>query len=586
MRQSISNNQINWIIISLRWLIILGVAISLVSGEYSYWLLGIFLFILCAWNIFHTAVIVLRIRLSSDRFLIIFGDIVIALVLFIFTGAYQGKIFWVGIMPLITAALLFSYLGGIILAFVNTIIQGLIGVVINEPRYALISMVSLLVVYLASGGLLAYVKEHIKLQVKRTRATDEALRSKSGVPVSERYGAIYEIVSSLTSTLNYQRVLETALDVSANALSNLGSSEDRLVCAVLLYSADEDEGTLLTIGSARRLTPADLRVKLPGTEGLIAQAISLGEACYAADPEKDAELHQIVSIRSCGVVGVLPIRSGLETYGVLVYAHPEADFFTPERREILDIVCNQVVIAIQNARLYRDLELEKERMMEIQEETRKKLARDLHDGPTQSISALALRVNYARRLLERDATQAADELFKVEELARQTTKEIRHMLFTLRPLVLESQGLIAALESMAQKMRETFNQNVIIEADSKVIPNLETGKQGVIFYIAEEAVNNARKHAKAKHIWVRLMPASAGIVLLEIEDDGMGFDTGEVTKDYESRSSLGMVNMRERTELVNGVLQIDSAKGKGTVIRVYIPTTEEAIDQLRHKREF
>ncbi len=84
------------------------------------------------------------------------------------------------------------------------------------------------------------------------------------------------------------------------------------------------------------------------------------------------------------------------------------------------------------------------------------------------------------------------------------------MLFTLRPLVLESQGLIAALESMAEKMRETYGQNVIIQADPNLVEELEMGKQAVIFYIAEEAINNARKHAQARHVWVRLKSASRG----------------------------------------------------------------------------
>ncbi len=585
MRQSISNNMINWIIISLRWVVIIGLAVSLTAGDYSYWLLGVFLFVLSAWNIFHSAVIILHRRLFSDRYLIIFGDAVIAVILFIFTGAYQGRVFWVGVLPLTSAALLYSYQGGLILAFANTIIQGSIGVLINEPRLALISMISMLVGYLAYGALLGYVKGQIGSYLEKNKPVEEEHRQKSNFSDPARYGSIYEIVSSLSATLNYERVLETALDVSASALSNLESPEDRLVCAVLLYSANPDEANQLSIGSARRLTPSDMRVRLPGAEGLIAQAISQGEACYALNPEKDEELHRIVAFRACKVAGCLPIRLGLETYGVLIYTHPDVDYFTPERRELLDIICNQVVIAIQNARLYRDLELEKERMMEIQEEGRKKLARDLHDGPTQSVAALALRVNYARRLIERDKDTAADELFKVEELARRTTKEIRHMLFTLRPLVLESQGLIAAFHSMAEKMRETFDQEVIIQADPKVVPELEAGKQAVVFYIGEEAVNNARKHAHAKHIWVRLITASEGIVLLEIEDDGVGFDVGEVNQNYENRSSLGMVNMRERTELVNGVLQLTSEKGKGTLIRVYIPISEAAADQLRHNRD-
>ena len=158
------------------------------------------------------------------------------------------------------------------------------------------------------------------------------------------------------------------------------------------------------------------------------------------------------------------------------------------------------------------------------------------------------------------------------------------MLFTLRPLILESQGLTAALTAMAEKMRETFGQNVLINVDENVLENMEMGKQGVIFYIIEEATNNARKHANAVHIWVRLRPFEAGIALLEIEDDGLGFDVEAVNKSYDKRGSLGMVNLRERTELVNGLLNIDSAPGKGTRIQVCIPLTEEAADRLHHAK--
>ena len=192
-----------------------------------------------------------------------------------------------------------------------------------------------------------------------------------------------------------------------------------------------------------------------------------------------------------------------------------------------------------------------------------------------------MRVNFARRLIDRDVKATSDELFKIEDLARRTTKEIRHMLFTLRPLVLESQGLIPALESMADKMHETYNQHVIIQADPGVVDQLEPAKQTVAFYIAEEAINNARKHAKAEHTWVRLKPLQGNLALLEIEDDGIGFDIQAVDSSYDNRGSLGMLNMRERTELVNGVLQIDSTQGKGTHIRVLIPLNEEASDRIR-----
>jgi signal transduction histidine kinase len=282
------------------------------------------------------------------------------------------------------------------------------------------------------------------------------------------------------------------------------------------------------------------------------------------------------------------MRSGFNVYGVLIFGHPDENYFTRDRCDVLAIIARQAVIAIQNARLYQDIADEKERIVEVQEEARKKLARDLHDGPTQSVAAMAMRVNLARRMVERGLTQESmDELTKIEDLARRTSKEIRHMLFTLRPLVLESQGLTAALQAMADKMKETFEQNVIIQVDENLASQLEMGKTGVIFYIAEEAVNNARKHAQAAHIWVRLkpLPKQADIAFLEIADDGLGFDVEAVNKSYDKRGSLGMVNLRERSELVNGILHIESAPGKGAKIQVFIPLTEDAADQLHHARD-
>jgi signal transduction histidine kinase len=139
---------------------------------------------------------------------------------------------------------------------------------------------------------------------------------------------------------------------------------------------------------------------------------------------------------------------------------------------------------------------------------------------------------------------------------------------------------------MADKMQETYGQNVTINVEERVTNQLEMGKQGVIFYIIEEAVNNARKHANAPTIAVTLKQMEPGLALLDVSDDGSGFDVKAVTQSYDKRthSSLGMVNLRERAELVNGLLQIDSQPGQGTRVMVYIPLTEEAADRLHHDR--
>jgi signal transduction histidine kinase len=107
-------------------------------------------------------------------------------------------------------------------------------------------------------------------------------------------------------------------------------------------------------------------------------------------------------------------------------------------------------------------------------------------------------------------------------------------------------------------------------------------KQTVIFYLVEEAVNNARKHAQASEIRIRLQYLSEdhSLALLEIADNGQGFDVSAVTSEYEKRGSLGMINLQERAELISAVLRIDSKPGKGTRIQVAIPLSEAAVDRL------
>ena len=398
---------------------------------------------------------------------------------------------------------------------------------------------------------------------------------------SRRLREVYNLISKLTATLKYQRVLEIALDLGARVLATPNSPAEKLVSAVMLFTESDYEHPVLTVGSARHFTQADLRTVLPGTSGLIGEVIAEGLPKSSDTLAQDPELSRIVALRTCGVAYCLPLRAGLDTYGVLLFAHSDPNFFTQPKCELLEIISHQSVIAIQNARLYSDIQQEKERMIEIQEQEHKKLARDLHDGPTQSMAAIAMRLNFARRLLERDPKATADELLKIEELARRTTKEIRHMLFTLRPLELESQGLVGALKAMAEKTHETYNQNVIVEAEEHVVSQLEMSRQTIAFYIAEEAINNACKYAQANTIWVRMKGFNNDFVLLEIQDDGVGFDKTAVESNYDQRGSLGLKNMNERSDMVNGVFRLDSSVGKGTTIRVVIPLTEEAAERLR-----
>jgi signal transduction histidine kinase len=571
----------DWYAVSLRWLTLLGMIVSLAMGgallDVAVWPLGG----LVLWNMTMTTFAGLNSRMAYHRQISLAIDVLMTGVFFWLQGGMFGPALWAGLLPILIGAIYFELWGALLVAalFSGLEVASLWNGSISQPFI----QTSLTVIGSTLGlgllfGFISYQLIGFLRHMRVTRIDEEQRRIRME---NERWRALYELSSSLTGTLSYRRVMDSVLDLGYIALNPDPEAEadEKLISAMLLFQGDQ-----LEIGAARRLTSADLRVKLDAKEGLLKRVVDDGEAALTTNVSYDPELGRMIALRNCTAAYCFPLRSGLNVYGAMLFAHADPNYFNQERTELLDMIGRQAVIAIQNARLYQDLLEEKERMVEVHEEARKKLARDLHDGPTQSVAAMAMRINLTRRMFDRDEKLALEELVKIEELAHRTTKEIRHMLFTLRPLILESQGLKAALQSMAEKMRETYTQNVVVDVNEKILENLEMGKQGVIFYIAEEAVNNARKHAAASNIWVRLKQLEPGLSLLEIQDDGMGFDVNAITKAYDQRGSLGMVNLRERTELVNGLLNIQSQPGKGTLIQVYVPLSEEAADRLHHAR--
>ena len=581
MQHKISGKPIVWLESSLRWLVLLGLVLALASGGGLSQEIVLILGSATLWNIVNTLLVAVDRSWRGLHYLSVVFDLAFASILFYLSGAFRGVIGWAGLLAILPASLHFRFRGLLLIAFFSLLAQGLIAFTRQDAVGSGVYLAALALVYGGAGAVFSYFAQRLgKIWSRLEREQIEALAA-SEQAKREHSRRIYQLISVLSATLNFNRVLDISLDLAHRALASEAGPDPELVSAVLLYTEGDYQGKALRVRSSRRFTQADRNMSIPGVNGLVGVAIDDGISKLGRELKSDPELGRVIALKSCASGYCIPLRAGLDTYGVLLFAHPKEEYFTEERRELLDIIGSQAVIALKNASLYRDIELEKERVVEVQEEARKKLARDLHDGPTQSIAALAMRINFARRLIDRDPKAAADEMQKIEELARRATKEIRHMLFTLRPLILESQGLIAGLQSMAEKMKETYSQNVIVEADPEVVADLEMGKQGVIFYIVEEAVNNARKHAQAEHIWVSLKSKNEEFILLEIEDDGVGFDLKQVDANYEQRGSLGMINLRERTELVNGLLQIDSVIGRGTRVKVAIPLTEEAADRLR-----
>jgi signal transduction histidine kinase len=449
---------------------------------------------------------------------------------------------------LVSVIMLISSLGTAGLSTLSTplMLLGIIGIVVLAAAYGLEQQVG---------------KLRVQLEKARRRQSEDFQSAR------ERTRALYDLSFTLSSTLNYEKILQAALEAGRLGLRLPEREGASLIAAVMLFHSDDNA---LHVVSARRLTRADESRVIPGKTGLVGSALKEAVPVFGTNAAKDPELQYFVAFQYCRSTLSIPLRAGFDNYGVLVYGSEKPNAFTEDQSELLTAIGTQATIALQNALLYQTLRDEKEKIVEVEEDARKKLARDLHDGPTQSIAAIAMRMSYISRLYTKSPEQVPDELKKVEELARKTTKEIRHMLFTLRPLVLESQGLVAALNQLAEKMRDTHGQAVAVRVARDVEQYLDSNPQGVLFYIIEEAVNNARKHAQADLISVTVNRQD-DMIIVQIADNGVGFNTNAVNSNYDQRGSLGMVNMRERAEILEGNLSIDSEEGRGTVITIVVP---------------
>jgi signal transduction histidine kinase len=312
---------------------------------------------------------------------------------------------------------------------------------------------------------------------------------------------------------------------------------------------------------------------------VVYESIASSTPTTSRSPSTDAELQLFEGFRDCKTALSVPLHTGPTTYGVMVIGSTRQDAFNPTQIELMQTVANQATASLQNAQLYHSLVDERNRIVNIEKLARAKLAGELHDGPTQGVATIAMRVSYIRQLAKRKPEEIGDELYQVEELARRTAKEIRHLLFTLRPVTLESQGLEPALRQLAEKMQETYNQQVEIVFLDNCSDLLDLETATTLFSIVVEAVGNARKHAQAETIWVR-----AGIqddtLLVEVEDNGIGFDVEQAMAAARSRAGhLGLVNLQDRAALVEGTLDIQSSPGAGAKVTVSVP-----MERVRRKR--
>lgn len=273
----------------------------------------------------------------------------------------------------------------------------------------------------------------------------------------------------------------------------------------------------------------------------------------------------------------VPVMAQGKTLGVLSVASAVPEQLGEEEMLLLEAVGRQMGIALENARLWKELEAKERVRAELlaqairaQEEERKRIARELHDQTGQSLNALVFGLKTAEATLETDAARAREAVARLKSAAADAVRELQGTIYDLRPSVLDDLGLIPALRWFAESHMQANGITVSLEVrgfERRLFTDLET----TLFRIAQEALTNVIKHANARHVQITL-DFEPQRVRLEIADDGNGFDAAQAfdARDDGGRG-LGLLGMRERAELLGGRYEIESRAGQGTRVRVEIP---------------
>ena len=364
-----------------------------------------------------------------------------------------------------------------------------------------------------------------------------------------------ELVSEMDLDLLLKRILRSAIDAvqgQAGALLLLDPTGQELIFSVV-------EG-----GGGEALEGQ----RMGRDQGLAGWVVSRNEPLIITDVQKDGRFYESiprgvdfeVTSQICA-----PLIVKAEPIGVVqVLNKAEGQRFDEDDLSLLTSFAAQSAIAIENTRLYQDLRRERDRLIAVEDEVRKRLARELHDGPTQLLAVLISNINFIGSLQVVEPDKVEDELNALLPVAQKALRQLRTLLFDLRPVILETQGLVPALQQYVERQQEMDELIYSLQID-RFAGRLTSPAERAVFGIVQEAVGNVRKHAAAEHVWISIAERD-GELRVAVRDDGVGFDIEQLNAEYDQRGSLGLLNMRERAESIGGTLSLQSAPGAGSTI--------------------
>jgi signal transduction histidine kinase len=379
----------------------------------------------------------------------------------------------------------------------------------------------------------------------------------------------YKVGQALMTTFDINILLAETMRLAAEVI-------DAGAASLMLIDENNEELVFeVSLGSRGHVLRQQ---RIPLDEGIAGWVARTGTAAISNNARTDPRFSHRVDVRTGFLtqsIAAVPLKVKGRVIGVLEVLNKYAESgFQEDDTRIMSVIAAQAAIAIENARLYQRVRQERDHILKAQEDVRHELNRKLHDGPVQLLSAISISLDHLERLKKVKPEALDGAIDAARNLVNQTTRETRTILFELRPLILETQGLVAAFEQYVGRLREA--ESFKVHFKSVPTADFHPNVAGVIFSIVQEAVNNIKRHAQAKNVWLTLETRNSHFVVT-VKDDGKGFEANTPSEGQDEHGGFGLTNMQDRAALIEAQFSLESrttSPNRGTVVQLILPPAE------------
>jgi len=431
---------------------------------------------------------------------------------------------------------------------------------------------------------IALAQTELREQAERSAAElqerlDELLRAHEERQVLlVRLTALYDIAQALI-------VARSPREIASGAMGHITSLTGCDSIGLMLVDEDTGKLSLLAVYENRLDLPYGAELPIPAEldlAGLRARESRTYDDITVEPGPGSVTTDLLISI-GMRSIALIPLVAEGNLIGILTLTSESVGYFTESHLALTKGIADQLAIALHQAELHQNVqssaaELQERlhelrrvdaerrmllaRLVQAQEEERQRIANDIHDDSIQKMVATSLRLGALRRNVSDPSVLAAID--QVDEDVRASIGRLRHLMFELWPPALDRHGLGAALKIELDDLEESANIHCVLHDSSgaDLAPEIRT----IAFRITQEAIHNVRRHSKAEHLEVHILEQGRGL-LVRLADDGKGFDVGNESPP----GHLGLSAMRQRAEMADGWIRIDSKPGAGTTVEFWLP---------------